>query len=181
MELIATEFKDLWIIKPKVFKDSRGYFFESFNQKSFQEKTGLSLDFVQDNESMSQKDVVRGLHFQKPPYTQGKLVRVIKGAVLDVVVDLRKNEPTYGKTFSIEISEENKIQFYVPEGFAHGFKTLEDETIFAYKCTKYYEPSSEQTIQWDDSLLNIEWNVNKPIISDKDLKGISFNQFNTPF
>jgi dTDP-4-dehydrorhamnose 3,5-epimerase len=164
-----------------VFGDQRGYFLESFNEKLFSEVVGKKITFVQDNESLSSKNVVRGLHFQKPPYAQGKLVRVVKGSVLDVAVDLRKKSPTFGKVFTIELSETNKRQFWIPEGFAHGFATLEDNTIFQYKCTSYYSPENEETIKWNDSTLGIDWKINEPIISDKDKKGLPFGGFKSPF
>jgi dTDP-4-dehydrorhamnose 3,5-epimerase len=181
MDIIKTDFKDLFIIRPKVFEDHRGYFFESFNKNVFKAKTGLSLEFVQDNESLSDINVVRGLHFQKPPFAQDKLVRVIKGAVLDVVVDLRQNQPTYGKSFEIELSEKNKIQLFIPKGFAHGFKTLENNTIFYYKCTDFYNKESEDCILWNDADLEIKWDIQNPIISEKDFAGKPFNSYQSPF
>ena len=180
MEIIKTSIKDLLIIKPDVFKDERGYFFETYNKERFA-KEGLTMDFVQDNESKSAKGVLRGLHFQKPPYAQGKLVRVIKGAVMDVAVDLRKDSPTYGKWESVVLTEENKIQFWIPEGFAHGFVTLEDDTIFAYKCTNVYNKESEGSILWNDPDINIEWNIENPILSEKDKVSPLFKNFETPF
>ena len=142
---------------------------------------GLNSNFVQDNESKSQKNVLRGLHFQKPPFAQAKLVRVIKGAVLDVAVDIRKDSPTYGEWESVELTEENKLMYWIPAGFAHGFLTLKDDTIFSYKCTNVYNKESEGSIKWDDSILNINWNIQNPIISEKDKKSPSFNGFITPF
>ena len=142
MTVERTLIEGLLIIKPRVFEDPRGYFFESYHQKALQE-AGLNENFVQDNQSLSQTGVLRGLHFQAPPHAQGKLVRVVTGAVLDVVVDIRKNSPTYGKHFAIELSEENKTSFWIPEGFAHGFATLRDNTIFQYKCTNYYNKPAE--------------------------------------
>jgi len=179
MNIEKTFIKDLLIITPNIFTDERGYFLESYNKKNHEAL--LYVDFVQDNESLSQKNVLRGLHFQKPPYAQAKLVRVIKGAVLDVVVDLRKNSSTYGKHFSYILSEENKIQLYVPTGFAHGFLVLEENTIFSYKCSNYYNKESEGAILWNDSTLNIDWNVNQPIISEKDKVAESFANFISPF
>jgi dTDP-4-dehydrorhamnose 3,5-epimerase len=181
MQVIQTDIEGLFILEPNVFGDQRGYFLESFNEKLFSEVVGKKITFVQDNESLSSKNVVRGLHFQKPPYAQGKLVRVVKGSVLDVAVDLRKKSPTFGKVFTIELSETNKRQFWIPEGFAHGFATLEDNTIFQYKCTSYYSPENEETIKWNDSTLGIDWKINEPIISDKDKKGLPFGGFKSPF
>jgi|SRR5690554_561018 len=180
MEIKETFIKDLLIIQPRVFPDKRGYFFESYNAEKFK-KNGLSMSFIQDNISKSQKGVLRGLHFQKPPYAQGKLVYVLRGEVLDVAVDLRKNSPTYGKYFSIKLSEENKTQLYVPKGFAHGFATLEENTIFAYKCTDYYNKSAEDSIFWDDPTLNIDWLIENPIVSEKDQEANTFNDFDSPF
>lgn len=181
MNFTKCEIEGLLILEPQVFGDERGHFFESFNQSEFEKAVGLPINFVQDNQSLSNKNVVRGLHFQKPPFDQGKLVRVVRGAVLDVVVDIRRKSTTYGKYFSILLSEENKTQFWVPSGFAHGFATLEDQTIFQYKCTNYYQPSSEDCVIWNDETLKIDWQVQDPIISDKDQKGKSWREFSTPF
>ena len=142
---------------------------------------GLDLDFVQDNQSLSQKGVLRGLHFQNPPFAQGKLVRVIKGSVLDVAVDIRKDSPTYGEHFAIELSEENKTIFWIPPGFAHGFVTLEDDAIFTYKCTEVYNKESEGALVWNDPDIAIDWGVESPLVSDKDLVAVSFNNFETQF
>jgi dTDP-4-dehydrorhamnose 3,5-epimerase len=172
--------KGLKIIQPTIFKDDRGFFFESYNSNKYQ-LHGIGAKFVQDNLSKSQKGVVRGLHFQNPPYEQGKLVQVIKGSVLDVAVDIRIGSETYGQHYSILLSEENKTQFYIPPGFAHGFATLEDETIFSYKCTNLYNKESEGSIIWDDSALNIDWQVENPIISEKDKISESFKNFNSQF
>ena len=180
MEVIETKIKGLLIIKPKIFADERGYFFESYNETSFKQN-GIHANFVQDNQSLSNAGVLRGLHFQAPPYDQGKLVRVINGAVLDIAVDIRKNSPTYGQHISIELNEENKTMFYIPSGFAHGFLTLRDNTIFSYKCTNIYNKASEGCILWNDSNLNIDWNVSNPILSEKDLIGTPFNDLNSPF
>ena len=139
------------------------------------------MKFVQDNESMSSKGVLRGLHFQNSPYSQGKLIRVIKGEVLDVAVDLRKNSATYGKYYKLLMNEDNKLMFYIPEGFAHGFLTLKDDTVFSYKCTNFYNKQSEGGIMWNDTTLNIDWNIKNPIISEKDKNNISFADFNSPF
>ena len=176
-----SKLKGLFIIEPTVFKDDRGLFFESFNTKLFKEKTGYSNNFVQDNESKSQKNVLRGLHFQNPPFAQGKLVRVIKGSVLDVAVDIRNDSSTYGKYIKLVLSEQNKTMMYIPEGFAHGFLTLENDTIFSYKCTNYYNKSSEDCILWNDSTLSIDWLIDKPILSEKDQLGKNFSSFVTKF
>lgn len=180
MEITESYLKGLFVIKPKVFEDARGYFFESYNNSVF-EKAGLHLNFVQDNQSLSQKGVLRGLHFQNPPHAQGKLVRVIKGAVYDVAVDIRKNSPTYGKYFGLELTEQNKWMMYIPEGFAHGFLTLEDNTIFSYKCTNYYNKPSEGCLLWNDPAIGINWNVNEPLLSDKDKEGQLLKDFVTQF
>lgn len=180
MEIIKTSIEGLLVIKPDVFKDERGYFFESYNKERFA-KEGLDMTFVQDNESKSSKGVLRGLHFQKPPYAQGKLVRVVKGSVMDVAVDLRKDSPTYGKWESCILSEENKKMFWIPEGFAHGFLTLEDDTIFTYKCTNIYNKESEGSLRWDDADIHIEWNIDNPTLSEKDKVSPLFKDFVTPF
>ena len=180
MEIIKTSIEGLLIIKPDVFKDERGYFFESYNKERF-EREGLTMDFVQDNESKSSKGVLRGLHFQKPPFAQGKLVRVVKGSVMDVAVDLRKDSPTYCRWESRILSEDNKEMFWIPEGFAHGFLTLEDNTIFNYKCTNVYNKESEGSILWNDPDINIEWNIENPILSEKDKLSPLFKEFETPF
>jgi dTDP-4-dehydrorhamnose 3,5-epimerase len=180
MIIEKTFIEGLLVLKPKVFEDPRGYFFESYNQKVLEE-IGLKENFVQDNQSLSQKGVLRGLHMQAPPHAQGKLVRVIKGAVLDVVVDVRKKSPTYGKYFSIELNEQNKTMFWVPAGFAHGFLTLQDNTIFHYKCTEYYNKESEACIFWNDKDINVNWNVENPTLSAKDVTGTPFKDFVSPF
>jgi dTDP-4-dehydrorhamnose 3,5-epimerase len=180
MEIIQTKIDGLLIIKPKVFSDERGYFFESWNQDSFS-KNGININFVQDNQSLSQKGVLRGLHFQNPPYAQAKLVRVIQGAVLDVAVDIRAGSPTYGQHVSIELNAENKLQFFIPEGFAHGFLTLSDDTIFSYKCSAYYNKASEGCLLWNDPGLAIAWNTDHPTLSDKDLEGNKFHSFASLF
>jgi len=180
MEVIETKIKGLLIIKPRVFADERGYFFESYNEEVFK-KNGINAHFAQDNQSLSNSGVLRGLHFQAPPFEQGKLVRVITGAVLDVAVDIRKNSPTYGEHVVIELTEENKTMFYIPPGFAHGFATLRDNTIFSYKCTNVYNKQSEGTVLWNDPDLNINWNINNPILSEKDIAGTNFKNFISPF
>jgi dTDP-4-dehydrorhamnose 3,5-epimerase len=168
------------LIKPQVFEDDRGYFFEPYNLKKF-ENIGINETFVQDNQSFSNKGTIRGLHFQAPPYAQGKLVRVITGAVLDVVVDIRKKSPTYGHTFSVELNAANKMMLWVPIGFAHGFSTLQDHTIFQYKCTGFYNKESEGGLRWDDPDLNINWGVDSAILSDKDKLLPLLSAFNSPF
>ena len=180
MNVIKTPIPDLLIIQPKVFEDKRGYFFESYNKNEFN-KDGINYEFVQDNESMSQKNVLRGLHFQNPPYAQAKLVRVIKGSVLDVAVDIRRNSTTYGQHYSIELSEMNRTMVFIPEGFAHGFLTLADNTIFSYKCTQVYNKESEDTILWDDPDLNINWGIVAPVLSEKDRSAQTFKDFNSLF
>ena len=180
MELIKTFIPDLFIVKPKIIADNRGYFFESYNKNVFS-IAGIDYTFVQDNESKSQKGVLRGLHFQNHPHEQVKLVRVIKGSVLDVVVDIRKNSPAYGKWFSIELTELNKTMLLIPAGLAHGFATNIDETIFSYKCSNFYNKESEGCISWNDPDLNINWNIENPIISDKDKCGVEFKNFVSSF
>lgn len=167
MEITKTAIPDVLIIKPDVFGDDRGYFFESYQQEKFK-AYGINAAFVQDNESCSQKGVLRGLHFQKPPFAQGKLIRVIRGAVMDVAVDLRRASPTYGKWVSMMLSGENKCMCWIPEGFAHGFITLEENTVFSYKCTNYYNKASEGSVRWNDPTLNINWGTENPILSGKD-------------
>ena len=169
MKIIETAIEDVVIIEPRLFKDERGYFFESFSQREFEEKI-RKISFVQDNESKSSYGVLRGLHFQKPPYAQSKLVRVIKGAVLDVAVDIRKGSPTVGKHVAVELTEENHLQLFIPRGFAHGFSVLSQEVIFQYKCDNFYAPQSEGALAWDDSDLNINWRIptNQIILSEKD-------------
>lgn len=167
MQLVETPIPDLLVIQPRVFNDARGYFFESFNEKIMRD-LGLDTHFVQDNESQSSKNVLRGLHYQMSPYEQGKLVRVIKGKVLDVAVDIRPGSSTYGEHFALELSEENHTMMFIPRGFAHGFLTLEDNTIFSYKCDNYYHKESERSILWNDTELGIEWGTENPVLSEKD-------------
>jgi len=174
-----TNIKDLILISPKIFEDNRGYFFESYNNKKLAKF--IKTDFVQDNESLSQKDVLRGLHFQIPPFAQAKLIRVIKGSILDVAVDLRKDSPTFGRHFKHILSGKNKQQLYIPEGFAHGFLCLEDNTILNYKCSNYYSPESENSILWNDEDLNIDWGIENPILADKDKLAKNFSTFDNPF
>ncbi len=172
MKVIETTLSDCLVLEPSLFNDKRGYFFESFNSKQFNELTGFNINFVQDNESFSTKGVLRGLHFQKDEYAQAKLIRVVTGKVLDVAVDLRKNSTTFGKWFSIELSGENKRQLYVPRGFAHGFVVLSEFAIFNYKCDNFYNKASESGIIFNDSALNIDWqlNTNEILVSEKDLE-----------
>jgi len=179
MKIEKTFIKDLLVITPNVFTDERGYFSESYNKKDLENL--VNDEFVQDNESLSHKGVLRGLHFQEPPHSQAKFVRVITGSVLDVVVDLRKNSPTYGQHFDQLLSAKNKTQLYVPKGFAHGFAVLEDNTIFSYKCSAYYNKASERAILWNDDTLNIDWKIKNPIISEKDKIAEKFANFVTPF
>lgn len=169
MEVVKTEIDGVVIVEPRIFKDERGYFYESFSQREFEEKV-CRTTFVQDNQSMSSYGVVRGLHFQKPPYTQAKLVRCIKGKVLDVAVDLRKGSPTFGKHVAVELSEENHRQFFVPRGFAHGFAVLSDEAVFQYKCDNYYNKESEGAVAWNDPVLGVDWRIpaDKVVLSEKD-------------
>jgi dTDP-4-dehydrorhamnose 3,5-epimerase len=182
MEIEKFEITGLLLLKPKVFEDERGYFLESFNQETFKNATGLDVSFVQDNESKSNRGVLRGLHFQIPPHEQGKLVRVVSGRVLDVAVDIRKSSPTFGKHQIVELSAKNKHQFYVPPGFAHGFAVLEDDTVFCYKCTGVYNKQSERALRWNDKEMNIQWGITQPILSEKDEKNsLSWNQLNSPF
>ena len=171
MEIIKTDLEGVVIIEPRVFKDARGYFFESFSQREFNEKVA-PINFVQDNESMSVYGVVRGLHYQRMPYTQSKLVRCVKGAVLDVAVDIRKGSPTFGKHVAVELTAENHRQLFIPRGFAHGFAVLSDEAVFQYKCDNFYAPQADTGIQLFDEALGIDWRipVEKAILSEKDLK-----------
>lgn len=172
MKVEATNLSDCYVVTPTIFKDSRGSFFESFNQKQFKSLTNIDFDIVQTNQSISSKGVLRGLHFQKEPYAQAKLVRVIKGSVIDVCVDLRKDSKTFGQHFSVKLTSENNKQLFVPRGFAHGFITLEDDTIFCYQCDNFYNKSSEGGIIYNDPQLNIDWSMNfdELIVSEKDLE-----------
>ena len=169
MNVIKTDIEGVVIIEPRIFEDPRGYFFESFSQRDFDAQV-RTVRFVQDNESRSCYGVLRGLHFQKPPFTQSKLVRVIKGTVLDVAVDIRKGSPTFGKHVAVELSGENHLQFFVPRGFAHGFSVLSDEAVFQYKCDNFYAPQSEGALAWDDPDLGIDWRLpsGSVILSEKD-------------
>lgn len=172
MTVEKTPLKDCFVITPKVFRDDRGYFFESFNQREFEKKTGLSINFVQENQSKSHKNVLRGLHFQEGEHAQAKLVSVIHGKVLDVIVDIRKDSKTFGNHFSIILDSINKKQLFIPRGFAHGFLALEDNTVFNYKCDNYYNKNSEKGMIYNDAYLNIDWNYSKEkyILSEKDIK-----------
>ncbi|MEN7546664.1 dTDP-4-dehydrorhamnose 3,5-epimerase [Rapidithrix thailandica] len=178
MKFIETELQGLYIIEPRVFEDNRGLFFESFNERVFQEYTGIECDFVQDNHSYSTYGVLRGLHFQKGEHMQAKLVRTISGKVLDIVVDIRKESPTYGKSFSVELSAENRKQLFVPKGFAHGFVVLSDSAEFVYKCDTFYHPASESGIIYNDEQLALDWKVPEKdlIVSDKDLELPKFEE-----
>lgn len=180
MEVINTPIDGLLIIKPMVFKDTRGYFFEPYNKQRFFD-IGIKHEFVQDNQSFSHLGALRGLHFQAPPFEQGKLVRVVTGAVLDVVVDIRKGSKTFGQHYSMELSEDNMLQFWIPPGFAHGFVTLRDNTIFEYKCTNFYSKASEGGVLWNDPELGIDWGLQNPIVSDKDQVLNPINQLISPF
>lgn len=175
MKYIKTDIEGVWIIEPNVFSDQRGYFFEAWKQAEFDEHVGHHVDFVQDNESKSGYGVLRGLHYQKGEFSQAKLVRVIKGRVLDVAVDIRRNSPTFGKYVAVELSEDNKRQFFIPRGFAHGFLVLSDEAIFTYKVDNIYAPHAEASIRWNDETIGIEWPINPDdvVTSEKDLKASS--------
>ena len=182
MNLIKTKLDGLVVLKPTVFKDNRGYFMESYNQKNINKLLG-NINFIQDNESESSRGVLRGLHFQKPPYTQAKLVRCLKGSVLDVVLDLRKDSKTYGIFETISLTEENKKQLFIPKGFAHGFIVLSKSAIFSYKVDNYYNSDSESGVLWSDLDLNIDWKINKNeiIVSEKDKNLLAFNEIINPF
>jgi len=180
MEVIKTKIEGLLIVRPKVMEDNRGYFFESFREDLFRE-FGIDCSFVQDNESRSEKHVLRGLHFQRPPFSQAKLVRVVAGTVLDVAVDIRKSSPTYGQWEAIHLSGDNKLMAFIPEGFAHGFVTLEENTIFQYKCSNYYRKESEGAIIWNDPDLGIDWGTDHPVVSSKDQAAPPFRRLESPF
>ena len=180
MQIIPTALSGLVIIKPKVFEDPRGYFFESYNKELFH-KHGIADEFLQDNQSLSQKGVLRGLHFQNPPHAQAKLVRVIMGSVFDVAVDIRKNSPTYGKHVTEVLSAKNKTMMFIPEGFAHGFLVLEDNTIFSYKCSRVYNKESEDGILWNDESLGIDWSIKNPVLSEKDKIAKKFENLESKF
>ena len=175
------ELEGIIIFETEVFRDDRGYFMEFYNEKRFNHNVLENFSFKQDNISCSKKNVLRGLHFQAPPYEQGKLIQVLNGRVIDVVVDLRKGSKTYGNHMKIELSSDNFKQLWIPPGFAHGFLTLEDETLFSYKCTNYYSKNHEMSLLWNDENLNIDWNIENPIISDKDKRATRFQDLNSPF
>lgn len=183
MNIIKTEIEGPLIIEPRIFGDSRGYFFESFNARDFEEQTGIKVTFVQDNESKSTYGVVRGLHYQLPPYAQSKLVRVVQGAVLDVAVDIRRTSPTYGQHVAVELTADNHRQFYMPHGFAHGFAVLSETAVFQYKCDSYYHPESEGAIAWDDPSLGIDWRIarDRVLLSDKDRHHPLLRDIASPF
>jgi dTDP-4-dehydrorhamnose 3,5-epimerase len=182
MEVIKTSIEGVVIVEPRVFRDSRGYFFESFSQREFNEKV-RPVTFVQDNESMSSYGVMRGLHFQLPPFTQSKLVRCVKGTVLDVAVDIRKGSPTYGQHVAVELTEDNHRQFFVPRGFAHGFAVLSETAVFQYKCDNFYAPQADGGISIKDESLGIDWRIptENAILSEKDLKHALLKDFDSPF
>jgi len=188
MNVIKTKIEGLYIIEPKVFGDKRGYFFESFSQRDFDEQVaipmiGKPLVFVQDNESMSSYGVMRGLHFQRPPFTQSKIVRCVKGAVLDVAVDIRKGSPTFGQHVAVELTEENHRQFFISRGFAHGFAVLSETAVFQYKCDEFYHPEADDGISILDESLEIDWRIptDKAILSEKDTKHTLLHDFDSPF
>ncbi len=182
MEIIKTDIEGVVIIKPRIFTDARGYFFESYSKREFDEKV-RPVEFVQDNESCSSRGVMRGLHFQRPPFTQSKLVRCVKGTVLDVAVDIRKGSPTYGKHVAVELTEDNHLQFFVPRGFAHGFAVLSDIAVFQYKCDEFYHPEADGGISILDDTLGIDWRINpgEAILSEKDTKHSLLRDFDSPF
>ncbi len=182
MEVIKTDIEGVVIIKPRIFTDARGYFFESYSKREFDEKV-RRVDFVQDNESCSSRGVMRGLHFQRPPFTQSKLVRCVRGRVLDVAVDIRKGSPTYGRHVAVELSEDNHLQFFVPRGFAHGFAVLSETAVFQYKCDNYYHPEADGGIAITDGSLGIDWRIDPAhaILSEKDTKHPMLCDFDSPF
>ena len=180
MEIKEEKIKGVYSIFPRVFGDERGYFFESFNKERYSAIIS-DFSFVQDNESYSGKNVVRGLHFQVPPFDQGKLVQVSRGKAIDIAVDIRKSSPSYGQHIKVVLCSKQKNQLWIPPGFAHGFCSLEDDTVFYYKCTNYYSPQHERSILWNDETLNIDWGIIDPIVSEKDKKGLIFSDFISPF
>ena len=182
MEVIKTAIEGVYVIEPKVFGDARGYFFESFSEREFQEKVG-DIHFVQDNESMSKYGVMRGLHFQRPPYAQSKLVRCVKGEVIDVAVDIRKGSPSYGQHVAVLLTEENHRQFFIPQGFAHGFAVLSEQAVFQYKCDNFYHPEADGGISILDESLGIDWGLTleEALVSEKDAKHAKLTEFDTPF
>ncbi|MBM3430867.1 MAG: dTDP-4-dehydrorhamnose 3,5-epimerase [Bacteroidetes bacterium] len=180
MEIKEEKIKGVYSIFPKIYGDERGYFFESFNKERYAALLS-DFSFVQDNESCSGKNVVRGLHFQEPPFVQGKLVQVSRGKALDIAVDIRKSSPTYGQHVKVILCAKQKNQLWIPPGFAHGFCSLEDDTVFSYKCTNYYSPQHERSILWNDKTLNIDWEILDPMVSEKDKKGLIFSDLISPF
>ena len=182
MEIIKTDIEGVVILKPRVFTDARGYFFESYSKREFDANV-RPVDFVQDNESCSTRGVMRGLHFQRPPFTQSKLVRCVKGSVLDVAVDIRKGSPTYGRHVAVELTEDNHLQFFVPRGFAHGFAVVSDVAVFQYKCDNFYHPEADGGISIQDTSLGIDWHLypSQAILSEKDLKHALLKDFDSPF
>lgn len=182
MEVKKTDIEDVVIIEPRVFRDARGYFFESYSQREFNEKV-RPVEFVQDNESMSTKGVMRGLHFQRPPFSQSKLVRCVRGRVLDVAVDIRKGSPTFGRHVAVELTEENHRQFFIPRGFAHGFAVLSDVAVFQYKCDNFYHPEADGGISIADTSLGIDWRIDpaEAILSEKDMRHPLLKDFDSPF
>lgn len=182
LEVIKTDIEGVVIIKPRIFTDARGYFFESYSKREFDERV-RRVDFVQDNESCSSRGVMRGLHFQRPPFTQSKLVRCVRGRVLDVAVDIRKGSPTYGRHVVVELSEDNHLQFFVPRGFAHGFAVLSDTAVFQYKCDNYYHPEADGGIAITDASLGIDWRIDpgQAILSEKDTRHPLMKDFDSPF
>lgn len=180
MTVQETPIQGLLIIQPKIFSDDRGYFFESF-RLSILEERGINLRFVQDNESMSNRGVLRGLHLQAPPKAQAKLLRVVQGSIYDVAVDLRKDSPTYGQYFGIDLTAENKSMLFIPEGFGHGFCCLENQTIVQYKCSDYYAPDHEIGVKWNDATIGIDWPIKDPFLSNKDTKHPALADFTSPF
>jgi dTDP-4-dehydrorhamnose 3,5-epimerase len=181
MEFKKEKIEGIISIEPKIFGDERGYFLETFNEKKYTELIGSNFNFVQDNVSKSSKGVLRGLHFQIPPFDQGKLVYVLQGRAIDIAVDIRKSSPTYGEHVKVFLDSRTKNQLWIPPGFAHGFCALEDETIFCYKCTNFYNPENERSILWNDTDLNIDWDIKNPIVSEKDKSALSFHSFLSPF
>ncbi|MDY5968512.1 MAG: dTDP-4-dehydrorhamnose 3,5-epimerase [Bacteroidales bacterium] len=183
MEAKETVIKGVFVIQPKVYGDARGYFFESWSQRDFDQAIGHHVEFCQDNESLSHRGVLRGLHFQKPPHAQSKLVRCVMGKVLDVAVDIRKGSPTYGQHVAALLTGENHCQFFIPKGFAHGFSVLSDTALFQYKCDEFYHPESEGAIAWDDAQLAIDWQLTQEeiLLSEKDMQHPAFSNFESPF
>lgn len=181
MKIIEEALNGILLLEPRVFSDDRGLFFESFNEEAFERISGIRTNFLQDNHSLSKKNVIRGLHLQAPPFEQGKLVRVVRGAVLDVAVDIRKSSPTYGKYYIAPLNEKNNYMMWIPPGFAHGFSVLEDDTVFLYKCTKAYSKESEMTVSYNDPEIGVDWKISEPIVSQKDKEGSLLRDFNSPF